>query len=72
MNAGKNYDFDEACKLAEANVADYDKFNFVIDVTRARSMGIRPLPVRVKTDAGFEVKHEDRGCQRSHRLQLLI
>lgn len=61
MNAGKNYDFDEACKLAEANVADYDKFNFVIDVTRARSMGIRPLPVRVKTDAGFEVKHEDRG-----------
>ena len=60
MNAGKNYDFDKACKLAEANVADYDRFNFVIDVTRARSMGIRPLPVRVKTDAGFEVKHEDR------------
>ena len=60
MNAGKNYDFDKACKLAEANVANYDKFNFVIDVARARSMGIRPLPVRVKTDTGFEVKHEDR------------
>ena len=60
MNAGKNYDFDKACKMAEAKVADYDKFNFVIDVARARSMEIRPLPVRVKTDTGFEVKHEDR------------
>lgn len=60
MNAGKNYDFDKACKLAEAKVANYDKFNFVIDVARARSIGIRPLPVRVKTETGFEVKHEDR------------
>lgn len=60
MNAGKNYDFDKACKLAESHVADYNSFNFVIDVARARSMGIRPLPVRVKTDTGFEVKHEER------------
>lgn len=60
MNAGKDIDFDHAVKLAEANVANYDAFNFVIDVARARSMGIRPLPVRVKTDAGFEVQHEDR------------
>lgn len=62
MNAGKNYDFDKACKLAETNVANYDRFNFVIDVARARSMGIRPLPVRIKTATGFEVKHEDREC----------
>lgn len=60
MNAGKNIDFDHACRLAEANVANYDAFNFVIDVARARSMKIRPLPVRIKTDAGFEVWHEDR------------
>ena len=60
MNAGRNYDFDKACKLAAAKVANYDTFNFAIDVARARSMGIRPLPVRVLTDAGFVVQHDDR------------
>ena len=60
MNAGHTCDFDKAVKLAEANVSDYGKFEFVIDVARARSMGIRPLPVRVLTAAGFVVKHEDR------------
>lgn len=60
MNAGHTCDFDKAIKLAEGSVSDYGNFEFVIDVTRARSMGIRPLPVRVLTDAGFVVKHEDR------------
>lgn len=60
MNAGKTTDFDKANKAALNNVAGYGNFEFVIDVTRARSMGIRPLPVRVKTDSGFIVKREDR------------
>lgn len=60
MCAGKTCDFDKAVKRAENNVADYGSFEFVIDVIRARSMGIRPLPVRVKTDAGFIVQHIER------------
>lgn len=60
MCSGKTRSFDEAIALAEYNVSDYGKFAFVIDVCRARSMGIRPLPVRVKRDSGFEVKHEER------------
>ena len=60
MCAGKIKSFDEAVTLAERNVSNYSSFAFVIDVKRARSMGIRPLPVRVKTDSGFEVQHEDR------------
>lgn len=60
MCAGKAKSFDDAVALAECNVSNYDSFAFVIDVKRARSMGIRPLPVRVKTDRGFEVQHEDR------------
>lgn len=60
MCAGKSRSFDDAVALAERNVADYSSFAFVIDVKRARSMGIRPLPVRIKTDSGFEVQHEDR------------
>ena len=60
MCAGKSVSFDEAVALAEHRVSNYGNFVFVIDVKRARSMGIRPLPVRVKTAGGFEVQHEDR------------
>lgn len=60
MCAGKNINFDHAVKLATDNVSNYGKFEFAIDVVRARSMGIRPLPVRVKTDGGFVVQHQDR------------
>ncbi len=60
MCAGKNISFDEAVTLAEHHVSNYGKFAFVIDVKRARCMGIRPLPVRVKTTDGFEVQHEER------------
>ncbi len=60
MCAGKSRSFDEAVAIAKANVSHYGDFIFVIDVKRARSMGIKPLPVRVKTASGFEVQHEDR------------
>lgn len=60
MCAGKSKSFDEAVTLAEHNVSNYGDFAFVIDVKRARSMGIRPLPVRVETAEGFKVQHEDR------------
>lgn len=60
MCAGKTKSFDEAVVLAARKVSNYANFVFVIDVKRARSMGIRPLPVRVKTAGGFEVQHEDR------------
>ena len=57
---GKHLSFDEAVVRAENNVADYGNFAFAIDVKRARSMGIHPLPIRVKTAEGFKVQHEDR------------
>lgn len=60
MNAGHSSDFDHANKLALNSVADYKNFEFVIDIARARSMGVRPLPVRVMTDAGFVIKYEER------------
>lgn len=60
MCAGRNTSFDDAVTSAERRISDYGRFAFVIDVKRARSMGIRPLPVRIKTDSGFEVHHEDR------------
>lgn len=60
MCAGKSRSFDDAVTMAERNVSNYGSFAFVIDVKRARSMGIRPLPVRIRTAGGFEVQYEDR------------
>ncbi|WP_243103139.1 DUF4011 domain-containing protein [Clostridium sp. OM02-18AC] len=60
MCAGKSRSFDEASVIAQRNVSDYSHFVFALDVKRARSMGIRPLPVRVMTASGFEVQHEER------------
>ena len=60
MCAGKTRSFDEAVNMAERKVSDYGDFEFVIDVTRARSMGIRPLPIRIMTNNGFEIKYEER------------
>lgn len=60
MNAGKSRDFDDAVKIAENNVSNYAIFSFAIDVKRARSMGVRPLPVRIMTDAGFVIEHKER------------
>lgn len=60
MCAGKMRSFDDAITHAGSNVSNYGDFAFVIDVKRARSRGVRPLPVRLKTDSGFEVQHEDR------------
>ena len=61
MCAGHDSDFDEAVKSAEKKVADHEKFEYAIDVTRARKSGIRPLPVRIKTEnGGYTILHEDR------------
>ena len=60
MCAGRSRNFDEAVEMAVRNVSNYGNFVFAIDVKRARSMGISPLPMRIRTDIGFEVQHEDR------------
>lgn len=60
MCAGNHSSFDETVAKAENNVANYGNFAFAIDIKRARSMGIHPLPIRVKTAEGFKVEHEDR------------
>ena len=72
MCSGKTLEFDEAVALAERNVSDYSEFVFAIDVCRARGRGIRPLPVRVKTDVGFDVLHEDRSDEEVTKAPKVI
>lgn len=60
MCAGRNVKFDDAMLVAQNTIADYLNFEFVIDIVRARSMGIRPLPVRIyKKDNTIELASSD-------------
>ncbi|MFT3985117.1 MAG: DUF4011 domain-containing protein [Lachnospiraceae bacterium] len=60
MCSGKTYNFDTAIQLAVQKVGDYTNFQFAIDVLRARRSGVRPLPIRVKTADGYEIKYDGR------------
>lgn len=60
MCSGEKYDFDMAMKAAVSFVGNYQHFVFAVDVLRARKSGVRPLPVRVKTDHGYVVEHTER------------
>lgn len=62
MCAGKTNDFDAAMKAAEQQIGNYSEFLFAIDVKRARKSGIRPLPIRIKTETGYVVQHENRSA----------
>lgn len=60
MCSGKVNNFDTAIQLAVYSVGNYSDFVCAIDVLRARRSGVRPLPVRVKTENGYGVEHTDR------------
>ncbi|WP_185903798.1 DUF3320 domain-containing protein [Hathewaya massiliensis] len=55
VTTGKNISFEEAIKLAEANLIDIDKFYCFVDIKRARASQVRPLPMRVLTNKGWEI-----------------
>ena len=60
MCAGKIKKFEEAEKAAKRTVGNYGIFQFALDVTRSRAMGVRPMPVRIKGGEGYEILHEER------------
>ncbi len=54
MNAGKNMTFDQAQAAARGKLTGTDPIAFVLDISRARLSGIKPLPVRIATENGWE------------------
>lgn len=54
--SGKNASFDDARKAGEGHFIGVDPVEYVIDVRRARLSGISPLPQRVHTDGGWQVR----------------
>jgi very-short-patch-repair endonuclease len=60
MNAGNNTSFDSAAASAGQKMLNASEFILFIDIKRARFSGIRPLPLRVQTAAGWEIIEESR------------
>ncbi len=54
MNAGKNMTFDQAQAAAREKLAGTDPIEFVLDISRARLTGLKPMPVRIATEHGWE------------------
>lgn len=56
MTAGKNLSFDKAGQAAEAELADLQKLECILDVHRARLSGVLPLPSRIRMDTGWKIQ----------------
>ncbi len=55
MNAGQKVSFDQAIESANFKMVNENDFILFIDVQRTRFSGIRPLPLRLKTQDGWEL-----------------
>lgn len=56
MNAGGTSSFDQAIASADQKMLNTAEFVFFVDVQRARFGGVRPLPLRIATSAGWEIE----------------
>ncbi len=59
MNAGKDMTFDDAQAAGRRQLTGADAIEFVLDVSRARLSGIKPLPVRIATEHGWEFPQQE-------------
>ncbi len=58
MNAGKNASFDASVSSANFKMINEEEFLLFIDVKRSRFSGIRPLPLRIKREDGWQIIEE--------------
>lgn len=65
MNAGNNTSFDEAENNANAHLINEENFVLFLDIKRSRFSGIRPLPLRIHTQNGWEIIEEENEKNRS-------
>lgn len=54
-NEGSRTPFDQAVTIANDKIKDIEKFSFILDVARARLMGIQPIPQRIYNGHEYEV-----------------
>ncbi|WP_274362793.1 DUF3320 domain-containing protein [Paenibacillus thermotolerans] len=56
---GKSIDFEQAARLAQESFRNEDDFFGFVDLKRARASSIRPLPLRVRTASGWELREDE-------------
>ncbi len=56
--AGRDLSFDEARKAAEGKMQGTNPVEYVVDVKRARLSGVKPIPMRVLTESGWQIIRE--------------
>ncbi len=61
MTGGKTIGFDEASQLAAQSLNGEDSLEYIIDVSRARLSGIRPLPLRIYQEDSWHIEQEKHG-----------
>ncbi len=66
MNAGHKSTFDDAVRSAKNHLLNADDFMLFIDVKRSRFSGVRPMPLRIRTAGGWEIK-DDITATREHQ-----
>lgn len=55
---GRPVPFEDASRIGEGHLANPDSFIAFVDVRRARASSIRPLPLRIPTPAGWEIRSD--------------
>ena len=60
MNAGNHPPFDDAVRSADARMLETNNFQLFVDIKRARFGGVRPLPLRIAGNQGWEIKYEEK------------
>lgn len=58
FTAGHNDSFESAVAAAAKHFTELEKIEYIIDIKRARMSGITPLPLRVRTENGYEIARE--------------
>jgi superfamily I DNA and/or RNA helicase len=56
--SGNSFSFEEVEHAAVQHFSELDKFLYFVDIGRARASGIKPLPMRIAKEMGFQIKEE--------------
>ena len=58
VTSGQDRTFDDARRMGELNLTT-QRVEYILDIHRARMSRIRPLPQRIPTDLGWELREDD-------------
>lgn len=67
MISGKTVTFSDSQMIGKNEINDDKPVSIIVDVKRARLSGVRPLPVRVRTENGWMIEEEKQETEGIHQ-----